>query len=147
MTRKHLTLVATAAALALVPAAGAATHQAKPKVKVPKSGSYSGSPRGKDMTLYVSGKSIELAAFSFKCANTTGRTSLNAIPLKKTKKGYKFGISAHGNISFGDEAADENGTAKLSGRFARDGKSAKGVYRVKSPRCHDTGSIKWRVKR
>jgi hypothetical protein len=145
MTHKHL-LIAAAATLAIVPTA-AATTTSTAKVRLPKSGQYSGSPRGKDLTLYVSGKSVELAAFSFKCADTVGRISLNGIPLKKTKKGYKFGVKAHGTISFSDGKPDENGAASISGRFARDGRSAKGVFRVRSARCHDTGTIKWTAKR
>ncbi len=144
MPLKNLLLAAAAASLALVPAAGAVTH-AKPKA--PKSGQYNGSPRGKDLTLFVSGKSVQLAAFSFKCADTVGRTSLDDIPLKKTKKGYKFGLDAHGSITFADGNPDENGAVVISGRFTLDGKAAKGVFRVKSHRCHDTGSIKWRAKR
>jgi hypothetical protein len=129
--------------LALVPIADAA----KPTVKAPKSGQYNGHPRGKDLTLYISGKSIDLAAFSFKCADTSGRTSLNGIALKKTSKGYKFGLNAHGSITFGDDQPDENGKVSISGRFTRSGKKATGVFRVRSPRCHDTGNINWSARR
>jgi hypothetical protein len=124
-----------------------ASAAAAMKVRAPKSGQYSGSPRGKDLTLYVSGKSIEVAAFSFKCADTVGRTSLDGIKLRKTRKGYKFALAAHGNISFEDGKPDENGRVDIAGRFAADGKVAKGTFRVRSPRCHDTGSIKWRASR
>ena len=75
-------------ALALTPAAVAAAHQ--PKVKAPKSGSeYDGNHK---LVIYISGKSIELVAFNFRCGDTTGGTSLNDIPLKKTKKGYQVGV-------------------------------------------------------
>jgi hypothetical protein len=139
----RLVAAASAAILALVPVADAA----KRTVKAPKSGQYNGSPRGKALTLYVSGKSIQLAAFGFACAGSSGRTSLNDVRLKKTTKGYKFGISAHGSITFADNYPDQNGAIELYGRFSLDGKSAKGTFRVKSPRCHDTGSIKWRAHR
>jgi hypothetical protein len=129
------------------PAITGAVAAAVSKVKAPKSGQYNGHPRGKDLTLYVSGKSIQLAAFSFKCAATSGRTSLNEIVLKKTSKGYKFGLNAHGNITFADEQPDENGKVSISGRFTLSGKKATGVFRVRSPRCHDTGSIKWSARR
>jgi hypothetical protein len=118
-----------------------------PKVRAPKSGEYKGSPRGKPMSLFVNGKQIDLAAFSFKCADTTGRTSIDSIPLKKTRKGYTFGLTVGASITFADGKPDENGKVTLAGRFAADGKSAKGTFRVKSHRCHDTGSIKWRVRR
>jgi len=134
------TVVAT---LALVPIADAAN----PRVRPPKSGQYDGHPRGKDLTLYVSGRSIQLAAFSFKCADTSGRMSLNDIPLKKTSKGYKFGLNANGSITFADEQPDENGKVSISGQFTRSGKKVTGVFRVRSPRCQDTGNIKWSARR
>jgi hypothetical protein len=136
--------LAAVTALALVPVADAAK---KSSVKVPKSGQYNGNPRGKPLTLYVSGKSIQLAAFSFKCADTGGRTSLNAIALKKTKKGYKFSFSGSGNITFDDGQPDENGKISISGLFTRSGKKATGVFRVRSPRCPDTGNVMWSAKR
>src|SRR5690349_233167 len=134
------------AALAVVPVADAAKKK-PPPVKRPKAGQYNGHPGGKDLTLYVSGKSIEVAAFSFKCASTGGRTSIDAIALKKTKKGYKFSFSGRGSITFGDDHPDENGKISISGLFARSGKKATGVFRVRSPYCHDTGSVKWSAKR
>jgi hypothetical protein len=143
-TRRTASLAA-AAMLAVVPIADAAKK--KPPVKAPKSGQYSGMPRGRDLTLYVSGKSIQIVAFSFACADTAGRTSLNDIRLKKTSKGYKFALNAHGNISFKDEQPDENGTVAIAGRFTRDGKRAKGTFRVKSQRCGNTGNVEWRAKR
>jgi hypothetical protein len=141
-TPTRLALAALAASVALVPAAGAASG----KVRAPRSGQYHGTPRGNPLSLYVSGKSLELVALSFKCGQTVGSTSLNDIDLKKTRKGYRFSIAAHGNISFADEQPDENGAVSISGRFARDGKTARGVFRVKSHRCH-TGSIKWTARR
>ena len=143
MIAKFAGLVAVTA-LALVPVADAAK---KPSVKAPKSGQYNGNPRGKPLTLYISGKSIQLAAFSFKCAHTGGRTSLNAIALKKTKKGYKFSFSGRGSITFDDGQPDENGKISISGLFTRSGEKAAGVFRVRSPRCHDTGTVKWSAKR
>jgi hypothetical protein len=125
----------------------AAVVAAAAKVRAPKSGEYDGQPRGHPLSIFVSGKEIELAAFSFKCADTVGRTSLNAIKLKKTRKGYKFALDAHGNISFEDGASDENGRVSIAGRFSADGKAARGKFRVRSKRCHDTGWIKWRASR
>jgi hypothetical protein len=138
-----LAAAAAAATPALVPIADAA----KVKVRAPKSGQYKGYPRGKDLTLYVSGKSIDLAAFSFKCADTSGRTSLNGITLKKTSKGYKFGLNAHGSITFADDTPDQNGKVSISGRFTASGKKATGTFRVQSSRCHDTGNVKWSARR
>jgi hypothetical protein len=120
------------------------------KVRVPRSGAYNGTARGKPITIYTSGKSIQIVAFDFACHNVSGvkgRTSLNAIKLTKTSKGYKFGIRAYASITYSDDHPDENGKVAISGRFSRTGKSAKGVLRVKSSRCGDTGSVKWSVSR
>ena len=128
-------------ALALTPAAVAAAHQ--PKVKAPKSGSeYDGNHK---LVIYISGKSIELVAFNFRCGDTTGRTSLNDIPLKKTKKGYRFAIKAHGSITFADGRPDENGAINISGRFGRRAKRVAGHFRVKSPSCGNTGVVAWKA--
>jgi hypothetical protein len=137
--------VSVAAATALVPLAATATSLAASTVKAPRSGTYTGHPGG--MTLYVSGKSISLAAFSFKCGEAHGRTSLNDMRLKKTKKGYAFSLKAHGNVTYSDDQPDENAAVNISGRFSKSGKSSVGVFRVKSPRCGSTGDVKWRAFR
>jgi hypothetical protein len=142
MTRTLAAAIAVTA-LALVPAADAA----KSHVKLPKAGQYNGHPRGKDLTLYVSGKTIQLAAFSFKCADTGGRMSLDDIRLKKTSKGYKFSFKGRGSITFADGQPDENGDVSFGGRFTVSGKKATGSFRVKSTRCGDTGRIDWSARR
>jgi hypothetical protein len=136
--------VMVAMAFALVPlAADAATSG----VKAPKGGTYDGgTEQHKPITLYISGKSIDLAAFSFKCTGTGGRTSLNGIKLIKAKNGYKFSLKANGSISFADEQPDENGKVDIAGRFTKSGKRATGTLRVRSSRCH-TGTLDWRAKR
>jgi len=140
----RLTAILAAIALTVAPAAvpAAATGSgSKRKVKAPKSGSqYDGNHK---LVMYISGKSIELVAFDFRCGNTTGRTSLDDIPLRKTKKGYRFGVKAHGSISFADGSPDENGAVNISGRFGRRAKTVAGHFRVKSPSCGDRGSVKW----
>jgi hypothetical protein len=133
------------AAVALVALAGTAPSLAASTVKAPKSGTYTGYPGA--MTLYVSGKSLSLVAFSFKCGQAKGRTSLNDVKLKKTKKGYAFSIKAHGNVTYSDDQPDENGAVNFSGRFSKSGKSSAGVFRVKTPRCGSTGDVKWRAFR
>ena len=130
------------------PAAQAKLRAARSRVKAPRSGKYSGrSAQKRAVTVYVSGKSIELIAFSFKCKDTDGLTSLSSIPLKKSKKGYKFGIKAHGIVSYADGGTDENGSIEIHGRFGRTGRAAIGTFRVKTPRCGDTGAVKWSAKR
>ena len=138
----RLAALLAAAAVTLAPAA-APVAASKPKVKAPKSGSeYDGNHK---LVLYISGKSIELVAFNFRCGETTGRTSLNDIPLKKTKKGYRFAIKAHGSITFADGRPDENGAVSISGRFGRRAKSVAGHFRVKSPSCGNTGVVAWKA--
>jgi hypothetical protein len=133
------------AAVVLVALAGTTTSLAASTVKAPKSGTYTGYP-GR-MTLYVSGKSLSLVAFSFKCGEAKGRTSLNSIKLKKTRKGYAFSTKTHGNVTYSDDQPDENAAVNLSGRFSKTGKSSAGVFRVKTPRCGSTGDVKWRAFR
>jgi hypothetical protein len=144
-TRARIASLFVAAATALVPLTATATSLAAGTAKAPRSGTYTGYPGG--MTLYVSGKTISLAAFSFKCGDAHGRTSLDDIRLKKTKKGYAFSLKAHGNVSYDDDHADENAAVNISGRFSKSGKSSAGVFRVKSPRCGSTGDVKWRAFR
>jgi hypothetical protein len=125
--------------------AAAASTRRRPRVKAPKSGEYKGA--GGTLALYVSGKSIDLAAFAFDCGAATGRTSLNAIPLKRTKRGYRFAIKANGNVTYSDSHADENASVAIKGRFARNGKTVSGTFRVDSPRCADTGDVRWHARR
>jgi hypothetical protein len=132
---------ALAAALALVPLAA----DASTAVKAPKSGQYSGRP-GK-LVLQVSGKSLDIVAFSFRCGSVSGRTALNSFPLKKTRRGYTFAIKAGGSIAYSDSQPDENGWVEISGRFSRSGRSAAGTWRVKSPRCGVTKKVHWRAAR
>jgi hypothetical protein len=133
---------ATALAIALAPAAGAAQQA---KVKVPRSGTYSGRPG--QLTIYTSGKSIDNVSFHFKCHGTTGITSLNSIPLKKSKRGYRFAIKAHGSVEYADESSPENGAVEISGRFSRTGGSAKGFFKVRTTHCGSTGRVAWRAAR
>ena len=139
--------VGTAVAAVALVLAPLAAEAAKSTVKAPKSGTYDGgTAEHKPITLYISGKSIDLAAFSFKCTGTGGRTSLNGIKLVKAKNGYKFSLKANGSISFSDEQPDENGKVEIAGRFTKSGKKATGTFRIRSSRCH-TGTVDWRVRR
>jgi hypothetical protein len=118
------------------------------RVKAPRSGQYAGLTAEKHpLKLYVSGKTIDLAAFEFDCKTTVGKGSLDDLRLTKTKRGYRFAIRAYGSLSFADEGDDENALVHLSGRFSRDARAVRGVLTVKSPRCGNTGSIKWTAHR
>ena len=141
-----IALVAALMALvATLPApTGAATTSA---VKAPKDGEY----RHVTASLFVAGKSLELVALRFACSSegapAFGATVLNGVPLKKSSTGYRFAIKAHGNVSYSDDHPDENAAIGFSGRFSRTGKTAVGRFRVKPPRCADTGNVEWRAKK
>lgn len=138
--RRAATALALVLVLALAAVAVAAT------VNAPKSGrTYEGGPPS-DVVLQVEGRSVEIVAFSFPCTRTvTGRTSLNALRLKRTSRGYRFNGDAHGLITHSDEAGDENGETHISGRFTLDARSVRGHLRVRSRRCGDSGVLSWRA--
>jgi hypothetical protein len=138
MTRALLLL---ALALALVPAAVAATS-----VTAPESGSSYESGKPYDLILQVRGRSVEIVSFSFPCkGEVTGRTSLNDFRLKRTKKGYRFNADASGIVTYSDEQGDENASTHISGRFSRTAGSLRGHLRVRSKRCGNTGNLSWRA--
>jgi hypothetical protein len=135
-------LVALAAALPA--AASGATY------KAPKSGAgYTGPSehRGK-VTLYVADrKTIQLAAIRFTCGHATGTTNLQDIRIKKTRRGYRFAIAAHGSVTFSDARDDENAAVSISGRFSRSARGVRGALRVRSPSCGSTGRLAWHARR
>jgi hypothetical protein len=137
---------ALACGLALSLLAGSADGAKRPPVKAPKSGSQYSTKSGR-VALYISGKSIQLAFIEFKCGQTTGKTNLNSIKLKKTSNGYGFTIKTHGNVTYSDDQPDENAAVKMSGKFSRDAKTVKGFYRVTSPRCGSSGDVHWTGRR
>jgi hypothetical protein len=140
-----VSMLVIAPAAALPGGAGAAKA---PTVKAPKSGKYTGAagPRRR-LILYVSRKSLTIVAFQFSCGEVVGQTSLNDIKLTRTRRGYKFAIRAHGSVTFSDGQPDENAAVHVSGRFRLSGRTVLGLLRVKSPRCADTGKVRWRAHR
>lgn len=139
----HLRLLALLV-LALAVAVPATAPGATRPPKAPKSGwSYSGQPG--DVVLRISGRSVEIAAFSFPCGDVYGRTSVNDFRLKRTRKGYRFNADANGIVTYTDET-DGNAEVHISGRFSLDAKTVRGHVRVESARCK-TGDLKWRGAR
>jgi hypothetical protein len=133
---------AAAAGLLLALAAAAPAGGA---VKAPPSGSrYEGFPGG--IVLVTSGRSIQLAAFSFRCDSTRGRTSLNDVRLRRTRRGYRFEIRTFGSVSFEDGRPDENAQVRFRGRFSRSAKSVRGAFRVTSASCR-SGIVEWTALR
>jgi hypothetical protein len=130
-------VAAALAAVALaVPAAAAA------KVTAPD-GDYTG-PR--HFFMRASGDSIEILAFDFPChkhPKAHGRTSLNDIPLKKRRDGYKFSIKAYGLVGYSNKHVEENGVTSISGQFGRKGKSAHGRFQSSTRYCGATGKLNW----
>jgi hypothetical protein len=97
--------------------------------------------------LLVSGRSIAIVAFSFRCRATKGRISLNDIKLRRSRSGYRFYSASHGLVTYKDEAPDENATVRIRGLFTRDAKRVRGRFRVITPRCGNTGRLRWRARR
>ena len=140
-TRLSLVLVLVAALVA------SAVGVSQAGVRAPRSGSEYRSPPPEDVILRVSGRSVELVAMSFPCKGAFGRTTLNDFRLKRTSRGYRFNADANGLVSYSDEAPDENARVHISGRFTKDARAVRGHIRVRSPRCGDTGYLKWRASR
>jgi hypothetical protein len=135
-------------AVAILPAS---TGAARTKVKPPKNGAtYSGMTAQKQrLSLRIQGRNIEIFTVKFICKDTTGRTSLQAIPLKKTKRGYAFDIMSYGIVTYGDtERTDENAQIRVAGRFgAATANRVTGQISIKTPGCGSTGTMEWHARR
>jgi hypothetical protein len=134
--------------VALLPAStGAATDT----VKAPKNGAtYSGMTAEKlRVSLRIQGKAIEVLAVKFNCKGTIGRTSFSAIPLRKTRRGYAFGIMMYGIVTYEDpERTDENAQVRVSGRFgAETARRVTGKISLKTPECGTTKTMEWHARR
>jgi hypothetical protein len=129
------------AAVAAPTAAGAAQH----RVKAPD-GEYGGPHK---LFMSVSAKTIDVLALNFPCGpgKGKGRMSLDDIALRKTSRGYKFSIKAHGIVGYSDGHPEENGVMSISGQFTRRAKSASGRYQAWSRRCGASGKLDWRAER
>jgi hypothetical protein len=143
-------LAATAVAVLAASAAEPRAALAAAAVKAPKSGAkYTGqTAQGHPIELVIQRKSVYYISFRFACGRKAiAATGLQDIPLRRTSKGYRFAIDAHSSMSFSDDQPDENAAVSVKGRFSRTARTVEGSARVRSERCHDTGSISWRAKR
>ena len=143
-------LVAASLFVVLAAVAAAPTGAASAaRVKAPRSGAeYSGETRQElPITLFISGRSVEYVSFRFDCGpGATGGIGLQGIKLRKTRRGYRFASKAFGAMSVSDDDSyGENARLSVSGRFSRTARSVKGSFRVRSERCGDTGTIRWRA--
>lgn len=138
-------LIRSAACLALVLALVVASA-ADAAVRPPRSGSqYQAAAH--HIFLQISGRSIEIIAFSFRCGDATGRISLNALKLKRSRRGYRFYFVTHGLATYSDGEPDENAEVHIRGLFTRDARAVRGRFRVETPKCGNTGRLRWRATR
>jgi hypothetical protein len=136
------------ASLATADAAGSRTLETK-RPQLPRSGEYSGhTDEGRDLTIQIVGKSVELVAFQFECDQVAGNTSLQDVHLERTDRGWRFGIDAHAAVTYSDYIyyPDENAAVSVFGKFTRSGKRVRGRLHVEAPRCR-TGRVEWRAHR
>ena len=150
MPRFAALLVAAGGAAALWLAPPGSADLRKAAVHAPKPGAmYSGSTEERQrVSLRIGRRTIAIAAFRFRCGRKTiGITSLEAIPLRRGDRGYRFKVSTAGIVSYEDEQPDENGVIAFRGDFSASAKTVTGLLRVKTPRCHDTGYLEWRASR
>ncbi|MDQ3742009.1 MAG: hypothetical protein M3320_04745 [Actinomycetota bacterium] len=130
------TALAAVALTAALPAADAAAPK-RP------SGTYES---GK-VLLSVAGGSIVLASFEFPCRRTTGRTSLNDVPVKRRRGRWRFSIRSAGSATYADDHPDENVRITFRGRFSPSARTAAGTFVVNSPYCGRTREISWTAPR
>lgn len=142
-----MTRAAVAAALiglAIAPSALAGADD--PVVRPPRSGSvYTGAAH--HVALQISGRSIAIIAFSFRCRNTVGRISLNDLKLTRSSTGYRFYAATFGSVTHRNGKPDENAEVHIRGKFTRDARMVRGRFRVVSPRCGNTGRLRWQATR
>ena len=96
-------------------------------------GEYTGQ-RGQ-LLISVTGRSIELAAFDFPCRRTTGRTSLNDIPIRRARGRWRFSIRTFGIATYRDDFPDENARIRFTGRFTPNGRRVTGTVTFTTPHC------------
>ena len=138
-------------ALPLIASVSAAVSSAAgtTPVQLPRSGEYSGhTDDGGDLAIQIAGRSVEVVSFQFDCGSAVGNTGLQDIDLEKSARGWRFGIRAHGAVTYSDYIyyPDENAAVAVFGRFTRSGKRVSGRLQVEAPRC-ETGRIEWRAHR
>jgi hypothetical protein len=136
-TAAAVALAIAAASQALAPAAADTSELRAARVVAPESDSrYVGkTEEGRTIQLSISARTIQVIGWDFEC----GR--------KAIAKGYRFKISTGGIVTYLDGEPDENARVAIRGRFSPGARAVTGLLRVKTPRCHDTGYLKWSAKR
>lgn len=143
--RRHRTCAGATALVTAISLAAAPVPSVAAAVRAPPDGAtYSGSPG--NLQLLISGRSVALAAFSFRCGATRGRASVNGVRLQRTSEGYRFRLRVAVSITFEDGSPDQLGEALLRGRFSRSARSARGTFWVRSSRCAKR-DVSWIARR
>jgi hypothetical protein len=139
--------IAIACLAAALLALAAATAYAR--VVAPRDGAtYKGATaEHRQLSFVVSGRSIQIIAFGFDCGAASAKTSLQDIKLKRGKSVYSFSTRSFANVTYSDDHPDENAAINIAGTFNRTARRVTGTLRVKTPRCHDSGSVNWHAKR
>jgi len=96
-------------------------------------GTYTG--HAGTFSMQVAGRSIEIVGFNFKCRGTTGRTSLNDVPIKRVRGRWRFSIRTFGNVTYGDDVPDENARVRFTGAFTKNGRRLTARVDAATPRC------------
>jgi hypothetical protein len=136
--------IAAAVAVLSVAAPVAAPSASLQDGAKPPRGTYEGRS---GVTLSVSGATISTAAFNFACRRTTGRTTLNEIPLRRSRGRWRFSIRTFGSATYRDDHPDENVRVRFSGVFSRNEARVTGTFVVRSPHCGSTGEVQWSARR
>ena len=95
----------------------------------------------------VAGRAIDIAAFDFGCKETTGRTSLTNIAVRRRDGRWRFFIATYGNVTYADDHTDENARVRFSGTFTPNAERVTGALVVRSPHCGRTETIEWSARR
>lgn len=122
-----------------------AREQARTAAAKPPHGDYTA--RAGRFLVSVTGRTIDLAAFDFGCRETTGRTSLTNIAIRRTRGRWRFFIATYGNVTYSDDHPDENARVRFSGTFSPNAERVTGRLVVRSPHCGRTGPIEWSARR
>jgi hypothetical protein len=141
----------TAALMAVAPMALPATAGAKTaKVRLPaKNAKYTGATAQQGRVVVQVSKDrkhVKLMVFEVACGDTVGTTGVQKLKLKKTKKGYTFGVGTPSTVLYDDDT-NEDGIVAVAGRFSKNAKVVSGQLRVKTDRCGDSGAVNWLAAR
>ncbi len=150
LTLKRTAVAGTgAAALLLLCATGALAGNTTPKSARPVAGGYyvGTTAQHKSGTADVSpnGKQVSAAQFTLSCAGKTLTAAMQNMKIKKSAGKFRFSGSGEEALLFMPSYLSELGQVSVSGKFVAHHK-IKGVFRVTSPSCPDSGKIAYTLK-